>query len=445
MDRKIVILGAGESGAGSAVLAKKQGFEVFVSDMGQIKENYRDILEKNNIRWEQGNHTESIILSADEIIKSPGIPEKAPIIKKIHEKGIPVISEIEFAGRYAEGIKICVTGSNGKTTVTNLISHILKKAGKNVAMTGNVGNSFAMAVAEGPYDYYVIELSSFQLDGMFEFKADIAVLMNITPDHLDRYEYKLQNYIDSKFRVIQNQGNADFLIYWQGDPVIQTELSKRKPGMTLMPFSDERKEGMAAYIENDELIIDYQNKTTIMTIHEFALKGRHNTYNTMAAAIAGKILNIRKEVIRESLADFQGVEHRLEPVITVCGISFINDSKATNVNSTWYAIECMENSIVWIVGGVDKGNDYSELFPVVKKRVKAIVCLGKDNTKIIEAFRDKVETIVEAGSMEEAVRSSYYLAKKGDTVLLSPACASFDLFKNYEDRGRQFKQAVRKL
>jgi len=445
MDRKIVILGAGESGAGSAVLAKKQGFEVFVSDMGQIKENYRDILEKNNIRWEQGNHTESIILSADEIIKSPGIPEKAPIIKKIHEKGIPVISEIEFAGRYAEGIKICVTGSNGKTTVTNLISHILKKAGKNVAMTGNVGNSFAMAVAEGPYDYYVIELSSFQLDGMFEFKADIAVLMNITPDHLDRYEYKLQNYIDSKFRVIQNQGNADFLIYWQGDPVIQTELSKRKPGMTLMPFSDEKKEGMAAYIENDELIIDYQNKTTIMTIHEFALKGRHNTYNTMAAAIAGKILNIRKEVIRESLADFQGVEHRLEPVITVCGISFINDSKATNVNSTWYAIECMENSIVWIVGGVDKGNDYSELFPVVKKRVKAIVCLGKDNTKIIEAFRDKVETIVEAGSMEEAVRSSYYLAKKGDTVLLSPACASFDLFKNYEDRGRQFKQAVRKL
>jgi UDP-N-acetylmuramoylalanine--D-glutamate ligase len=413
--------------------------------MGQIKENYRDILEKNNIRWEQGSHTESIILSADEIIKSPGIPEKAPIIKKIHEKGIPVISEIEFAGRYAEGIKICVTGSNGKTTVTNLISHILKKAGKNVAMTGNVGNSFAMAVAEGPYDYYVIELSSFQLDGMFEFKADIAVLMNITPDHLDRYEYKLQNYIDSKFRVTQNQGKNDFLIYWQGDPVIQTELSKRNPGMTLMPFSDEIKEGMAAYIENDELIIDYQNKTTIMTIHDFALKGRHNTYNTMAAAIAGKILNIRKEVIRESLADFQGVEHRLEPVITVCGISFINDSKATNVNSTWYAIECMENSIVWIVGGVDKGNDYSELFPVVKKRVKAIVCLGKDNTKIIEAFRDKVETIVETGSMEEAVRSSYYLAKKGDTVLLSPACASFDLFKNYEDRGRQFKQAVRNL
>jgi UDP-N-acetylmuramoylalanine--D-glutamate ligase len=445
MKRKIVILGAGESGAGSAVLARKQGFDVFVSDMGQIKDNYREILEKNNIRWEQGSHTESVILSADEIIKSPGIPEKAPIIKKIHEIGIPVISEIEFAGRYATGIKICVTGSNGKTTVTNLISHILKKAGKKVAMTGNVGNSFAMAVAEGSYDYYVIELSSFQLDGMYQFKADIAVLMNITPDHLDRYEYKLQNYVDSKFRVIQNQGKDDFLIYWQGDPIINAELSKRKPGMTLMPFSDEIKEGMAAYIENEELIIDYPNKTKIMTIHEFALKGRHNTYNSMAAAIAGKILNIRKEVIRESLADFQGVEHRLEPVITVCGISFINDSKATNVNSTWYAIECMENSIIWIVGGVDKGNDYSELFPVVMKKVKAIVCLGKDNKKIIEAFKDKVETIVETSSMEEAVRSSYYLAKKGETVLLSPACASFDLFKNYEDRGRQFKQAVRNL
>ena len=445
MKKKIVILGAGESGAGSAVLAQKQGFDVFVSDKGQIKENYRDILEKHSIKWEEGNHNESIILSADEVIKSPGIPENAPIILKIKEKGIPVISEIEFAGRYAKGIKICVTGSNGKTTVTNLIYHILKKAGKNVAMTGNVGNSFAMAVAEGSYDYYVIELSSFQLDGMFEFKADIAVLMNITPDHLDRYDHNLQNYIDSKFRVTQNQKKDDFLIYWDGDPIIRTELSKKQYEMTLLPFSDEIKEGMAAYIENNELIIDYPTKTTIMTIHEFALKGRHNTYNSMAAAIAGKALGIRKEVIRESLADFQGVEHRLEPVITVCGVNFINDSKATNVNSTWYAIECMENNIIWIVGGVDKGNDYSELFPVVKKKVKAIVCLGKDNKKIIEAFKDKVSTIVETTSMEEAVRSSYYLAKKGETVLLSPACASFDLFKNYEDRGRQFKQAVRNL
>jgi len=445
MNKKIVILGAGESGAGSAVLAQKQGFDVFVSDKGQIRENYLDILEKHRIKWEEGNHNESIILSAGEIIKSPGIPENAPIILKIREKGIPVISEIEFAGRYAKGIKICVTGSNGKTTVTNLIYHILKKAGKNVAMTGNVGNSFAMAVAEGSYDYYVIELSSFQLDGMFEFKADIAVLMNITPDHLDRYDHKLQNYIDSKFRITQNQNKDEFLIYWDGDPIIRTELSRKQFGMTLLPFSDETKEGMAAYVENNELIIDYPTKTTIMTIHEFALKGRHNTYNSMAAAIAGKALGIRKEVIRESLADFQGVEHRLEPVITVCGVNFINDSKATNVNSTWYAIECMENNIIWIVGGVDKGNDYSELFPVVKKKVKAIVCLGKDNKKIIEAFKDKISTIVETTSMEEAVRSSYYLAKKGETVLLSPACASFDLFKNYEDRGRQFKQAVRNL
>ncbi|MBK7131467.1 MAG: UDP-N-acetylmuramoyl-L-alanine--D-glutamate ligase [Bacteroidales bacterium] len=443
--KKIVILGAGESGAGSAVLAKKHGFDVFVSDMGEIKEKYKEILRSSNIDWEEGKHSESVILSADEVIKSPGIPDKAPLIVRLHEKGIPVISEIEFAGRYCKGIKICITGSNGKTTVTNLIAHILKKAGKNVAMTGNVGSSFAMAVAEGDYDYYVIELSSFQLDGMYEFKADIAVLMNITPDHLDRYNYKLQNYVDSKFRITQNQKKSDCLIYWEGDPIIRAELEKKHFEMTLLPFSDEVKEGMAAYVENNDIIIDYPNKTNLMTIHELALKGRHNTYNSMAAAIAGKVLNIRKEVIRESLADFQGVEHRLEPVITVCGINFINDSKATNVNSVWYALECMENDIVWIVGGVDKGNDYSELFSVVKKKVKAIVCMGKDNKKIVEAFKDKVATIVETGSMEEAVRSSYYLAKKGDTVLLSPACASFDLFRNYEDRGRQFKQAVRNL
>jgi UDP-N-acetylmuramoylalanine--D-glutamate ligase len=445
MKKKIVILGAGESGAGSAVLAQKNGYDVFVSDKGQIKDNYRKILDDHKIKWEQGNHTETLILSADEVIKSPGIPENAPIIVALREKGIPVISEIEFAGRYAAGIKICITGSNGKTTVTNLIYHILKKAGKNVAMTGNVGSSFAMAVAEGPYDYYVIELSSFQLDGMYEFRADIAVLMNITPDHLDRYGYKLQNYVDSKFRITQNQQKSDFLIYWDGDPIIKSELAKKQYGMTRLPFSDEIKEGMTAYVDENELVIDYPNKTNLMTIHELALKGRHNIYNSMAAAIAGKVLNIRKEVIRESLADFQGVEHRLEPVITICGIDFINDSKATNVNSAWYALECMENKTIWIVGGIDKGNDYSELFTLVKKKVKAIVCLGKDNKKIIEAFKDKVPTIVETSSMEEAVRSSYYLAKKGETVLLSPACASFDLFKNYEDRGRQFKQAVRNL
>jgi UDP-N-acetylmuramoylalanine--D-glutamate ligase len=302
-----------------------------------------------------------------------------------------------------------------------------------------------MAVAEGSYDYYVIELSSFQLDGMYDFRADIAIMMNITPDHLDRYEYKLQNYIDSKFRVTRNQTKSEFFIYWADDPVIKAELAKKEYGATMLPFSDSTNENMAAYVENGELILDYQNKTNLMTIHELALKGHHNTYNSMAAAIAGKVMKIRKETIRESLSDFQGVEHRLEPVIKVCGINFINDSKATNVNSVWYALECVDTDIVWIVGGVDKGNDYSELFQLVKQKVKAVVCLGKDNTKIIKAFKDKVPTVIETASMEEAVRSSYYLAKKGDTVLLSPACASFDLFKNYEDRGRLFKQAVRNL
>jgi len=445
MEKRIVILGAGESGTGSAILALKQGFDVFVSDKGEIKEKYRQELDKHHVLWEQGTHTEEEILDAAEVIKSPGIREDTPLVVRIREKGIPVISEIEFAGRYATGTKICVTGSNGKTTVTNLIWHMLTKAGKNVAMTGNVGNSFAMAVAEGSYDYYVIELSSFQLDGMFDFRAEIAILLNITPDHLDRYGYKFQNYIDSKFRVTRNQTKSDCLIYWADDPVIKAELSKKQYMMTILPFSDTLKENMVAYIDNKELIIDYQNKTKLMTIHELALKGRHNTYNSMAAAIAGKVLNIRKDVIRESLADFQGVEHRLEPVIKVSGINFINDSKATNVNSTWYALECMETDVVWIAGGIDKGNDYSELFQVVKQKVKAVVCLGKDNKKIMESFKDKVPTIVETMSMEEAVRSAYYLAKKGETVLLSPACASFDLFNNYEDRGRQFKAAVRNL
>jgi UDP-N-acetylmuramoylalanine--D-glutamate ligase len=445
MLKKIVILGAGESGAGSAILAKKQGFDVFVSDKGQIKPKYREILEKAEIRFEEADHNENEILTASEVIKSPGIPENAPIVVKVREKGIPVISEIEFAGRYTDSVKICITGSNGKTTTTNLIWHMLNKAGKRVALTGNVGNSFAMAVAEGGFDYYVIELSSFQLDGMFNFKADVAILLNITPDHLDRYGYQLQNYVDSKFRVTRNQTKSDCLIYWADDPIIKSELSKKEFGMKLLPFSSERSENMTAYIENDELVIDYQHKTNLMTIHDLALKGRHNTYNSMAAAIAGKVLEIRKDVIRESLADFQGVEHRLEPVITVCGINFINDSKATNVNSTWYALECMETDIVWIAGGIDKGNDYTELFQLVKKKVKAVVCLGKENKKIIEAFKDKVPTIVETLSMDEAVKTSYYLAKKGETVLLSPACASFDLFNNYEDRGRQFKKAVRNL
>ena len=443
--KKIVILGGGESGTGSAVLARKQGFDTFLSDSGTIKPAYREILEKNNISFEEGKHSEEIIFSADEVIKSPGIPEKNPLIKSLHEKGIPVISEIEFAGRFTDAPKICITGSNGKTTTTTLIWHMLKKAGINAALTGNVGNSFAMAVAEGGYECYVLELSSFQLDGMSEFKAETAILLNITPDHLDRYNYQMQNYVDSKFRIIQNQGSADNFIYWADDPVIMREIEKRNPVSRMLPFSATKTEGMAAWVENDEIFINLNDKTSLMTIYDLALKGRHNTLNSLAASIAGRVMNIRKEVIRESLTDFQGVEHRLEPVITVHGINFINDSKATNVNSTWYALECMQTRVVWIAGGIDKGNDYSELFEVVKKKVRAIVCLGKDNSKIIEAFSDKVPSIVETMSMEEAVRSAYYLASKGDTVLLSPACASFDLFNNYEDRGRRFKQAVRNL
>jgi len=443
--KRIVILGGGESGTGSAVLARKHGFDVFVSDKGRLKTEYRDILKKYNIRFEEGAHSEDIIFTADEVIKSPGIHDDMPLVMELRKKGIPVISEIEFAGRFTDAMKICITGSNGKTTTTTLIWHILKKAGINAALAGNVGNSFAMAVASGGYDCYVIELSSFQLDGMFDFKADIAVLLNITPDHLDRYGHDMSRYVDSKFRIIRNQTENDHLIYWADDPVIIRELEKRQPPVKLLPYSATKSEGMAGYIENDEIIIHLKHKTRLMTIHDLALKGRHNTLNSLAAAIAGKIMNIRKEVIRESLADFQGIEHRLEPVITVCGINFINDSKATNVNSTWYALECMQTRVVWIAGGIDKGNDYSDLFEVVSKKVKAIVCLGKDNRKIIEAFKDKVPTIVETTSMEEAVRSAYYLASKGDTVLLSPACASFDLFENYEDRGRKFKAAVRNL
>ena len=375
--KKIVVLGAGESGTGSALLARKKGFDVFVSDIGQIKEKYKAVLEKNHIRYEEAKHTMDEILSGDEVIKSPGIHDSSSLVVQIREKGIPVISEIEFAGRFAEGIKICVTGSNGKTTVTNLIYHILKKAGKKVAMTGNVGKSFAEAVAEGGYDYYVIELSSFQLDGMYSFRADVAVLMNITPDHLDRYGYDFRNYVESKFRITQNQSKSEYLIYWADDPVIKSALKEKEYPVTRLPFSTTTIPDMSAYLENDEIIIDYQHKTNLMTIHDLALKGRHNVFNSMAAALAGKVLGIRKDIIRESLADFQGVEHRLEPVITVCGINFVNDSKGTNVNSTWYALECMETDVVWIAGGIDKGNDYSELFNVVRKKVKAIVCLGR--------------------------------------------------------------------
>ncbi|MFO7756578.1 MAG: UDP-N-acetylmuramoyl-L-alanine--D-glutamate ligase [Bacteroidales bacterium] len=446
MSKIIAILGAGESGTGTAILAAAKGYEVFVSDNAVIKDRYRQELSAHNIDFEEGTHSLDKLLTAELAVKSPGIPDNKYPVADLLEAGVKVISEIEFAGMYTEARKICITGSNGKTTTAHLIYAILRNAGLKAALAGNVGNSFARQVAEGDYDYYVIELSSFQLDGMYDFRADIAVLMNITPDHLDRYDNDYQKYIDSKFRIINNQTAEDYLVYWAGDPVISKELYDRSPPSRLLPFSSERTEGMAAFIDNDTIILSIDNKTEeIMTIHDLALKGLHNTYNSMAAAVAGKILNIRKETIRESLSDFQGVEHRLETVIEVHGINFINDSKATNVNSSWYALECMAKKVVWIAGGIDKGNDYSELYDLAEQKVKAIVCLGKDNRKIMDAFKGRVPTIIETKSMAEAVKSAYYLASTGDTVLLSPACASFDLFESYEDRGRQFKEAVRNL
>ena len=445
MIKKAVILGGGESGIGAAILAKKQGYEVLVSDSGLLKDKYKDVLINYQIPFEEGKHTEFTVLEADLVIKSPGIPDSAPLIKKLHAKGVPVISEIEFAGRYTKAKTICITGSNGKTTTTMLTYHLLKKAGVNVGLAGNVGDSFARQVAEKEFDYYVIELSSFQLDGMFDFRANVAMLLNITPDHLDRYEYKLQNYVDSKFRIIQNQTKDDFFIYGADDPIIQKELKKRNIKAHRLPFGWAAAPSNGAGIQGEELIINWKQKTFNMSIFDIALQGRHNTYNSMAAGLAGMVLNIRNEKIRESLSDFKGVEHRLERFLKVHGIEFINDSKATNVNSTWYALESLNKPIVWIAGGVDKGNDYSDLTELVRTKVKAIVCLGVDNRKIKEAFIDIVPDIVETQDMQDAVRSAYYLAKDGETVLLSPACASFDLFENYEDRGRQFKMAVRQL
>ena len=443
--KKIVILGAAESGVGSAVLAQKLGMEVFVSDAGKIAEKYKKELVSRDIRFEEGSHTESEILSASEIIKSPGIPDKAPLVKKAKEQGIKIISEIEFAARYTDAKIIAITGTNGKTTTTMLTYHILQKAGMNVGLGGNVGKSFARQVAEENFDHYVLELSSFQLDGCYEFKADIGVLTNITPDHLDRYEYQLQNYVDSKFRILQNQTAADAFIYCADDELTMKEIAKLNPGMQLFPFSIYKKEGMSAWVEDEQLYIQTNNQQLNMSIHDLALQGKHNLYNSMASGIASRILDIRKDVVRESFSDFENIEHRLEFVNTVHGIDFINDSKATNVNSTWYALESIQNPIVWIAGGVDKGNDYDMISELVKSRVKALVCMGVDNKKLIEAFKDVVPVIVEAGSAEEAVQAAYRLGKKGDTVLLSPCCASFDLFENYEDRGRKFKAAVRAL
>jgi UDP-N-acetylmuramoylalanine--D-glutamate ligase len=443
--KRIVIIGAGESGAGAAVLAKQKGFDVFVTDKGAIKQKYKDVLSNHGIKWEEQQHTESLVLNADEVIKSPGIPDKAPLIQLLRKQGTPIVSEIEFAARYTNAKMICITGSNGKTTTTNLMHHILKKAGYKVAMGGNVGKSFALLVAQGSYDYYVLELSSFQLDDMYSFRADIAILLNITPDHLDRYDYKLENYAAAKFRILQNQRTEDAFIYCSDDEVTVSEMKKRTITAKQFPFSIKQEVTEGACLKNNELIININNTQLSMTIEELALQGKHNTYNSMAAGIAARLLDVRKEVIRESFADVQNVEHRMEHVARINHVDFINDSKATNVNSTWYALESVDSPIVWIVGGVDKGNDYAALTELVSTKVKAIICLGKDNEKIVTAFTGKVDTIVEAGSAREAVNLSYRLATKGDTVLLSPACASFDLFENYEDRGQQFKAAVKAL
>jgi UDP-N-acetylmuramoylalanine--D-glutamate ligase len=446
--KKLIILGGGESGTGAAILGKQKGFDVFLSDRGELKEIYRQELEAHGIDFESGSHDESRILEADEVIKSPGIPDSAPLIQQLVARGIPVISEIEFAGRYTQAKKICITGSNGKTTTTLLTYHILKNAGLHVGLGGNVGKSFARQVAENDFEYYVLEISSFQLDNMYSFKADIAVLTNITPDHLDRYNYDFQQYVSAKFRIIQNQTELDAFIYSADDPVIAEELKKHRIAATTYPFTttEHHVHDIGAWVEGDEFKV--ATKTTpifSMKMTELALQGKHNLANSMAASVAARILDLRKEIVRESLEHFENVEHRLEFVSKVNGVTFINDSKATNVNSTWYALESMKTPTIWIAGGQDKGNDYQELMPLVEGKVKAIVCLTKDSSKIKKAFGKVVSNIIEVSTAEHAVRVSYDLAREGDTVLLSPACASFDLFENYEDRGRQFKAAVRKL
>ena len=445
MKEQAVILGAGESGVGAAVLAQKQGYAVFVSDNATIKEKYKAELNNHDIEWEESGHSPEKILQANLVIKSPGIPEKAPVIQTIRKKGVPIISEIEFAGRFTKAKKICITGSNGKTTTTLLTYEILRRSGLNVGLAGNVGNSLARQVAENDADFYVIELSSFQLDDMFEFKADISVLLNITPDHLDRYNYDMQKYVNAKFRILQNQDERDYFIYCADDPAVCEELKNREIVPAMLPFSLYPMEGNGAQVIDNTINILINEKQFSMSILDLALQGKHNTYNSMAAAVSSMVLEIRNDRIREVLSDFQGVEHRLERFLKVHGIEFINDSKATNVNSTWYALESMTRPVIWIAGGVDKGNDYSMLFELVRHKVKAIVCLGTDNTKLHHVFDGMATNIVDAHSMAEAVKSAYYLARNGDVVLLSPACASFDLFENYEDRGLQFKQEVRNL
>jgi len=438
-------LGAGESGVGAAILAFKEGWNVFVSDFGEIQKSFKKTLDEMNIDWEENKHSMDRILQANLVVKSPGISDNAKNILSIKEKGIKVISEIEFAGYYNTAKTICITGSNGKTTTSLLTYHILKKAGLNVGLAGNIGDSFAKQVANKKFDWYVLELSSFQLDGMVDFKADIAMLLNITPDHLDRYDDKMENYIESKFRVLQNLTDNDWAIYNYDDPIIREKIKSYALKSKQVPFSLTEKMPQGGYINSKQQLIININEKLTMSIHELALKGKHNAQNSLAAGIASRILEIRKESVRESLTDFVNVEHRLEFVAKVHGIEFINDSKATNINSTWFALESMDKPCIWIVGGVDKGNDYSELSALVTDKVKAIICLGKNNKKIIDAFSNKVETIVEASTALEAVAYGYRLAKKDETVLLSPACASFDLFENYEERGNEFKKAVRSL
>ena len=443
-NKNIVILGAGESGVGAAFLAKQKGWNVFVSDFSIIKPEFKKELTELNVEWEEEKHDFDKILNANLIVKSPGISNKIDIVKKALNKGIKIISEIEFAGYYNNAKTICITGSNGKTTTTMLTHHVLKKAGINVGLAGNIGKSFAKQVATENFDWYVLELSSFQLDDMYDFKADISILTNITPDHLDRYDYNMQNYINSKFRIIQNQTSLDWFIYNDDDELIKNELKKRKMEVQKLPFSIKHPLKVGGYLDNEQIIINIKDQFS-MSIHDLALKGKHNTQNTLASGLAARILDIRNESVRDRFCDFVNVEHRLEFVAKINGVEFINDSKATNVNSTWFALESMEKPTVWIVGGVDKGNDYSELMSLVKDKVKAIICLGVENQKIIDTFSETVETIVEANSALEAVAFAYRLAKKDETVLLSPACASFDLFINYEDRGNQFKNAVRSL
>lgn len=444
MAKRIVVLGAGESGVGAAILAQKKGFEVFVSDMSMIKDKYKNMLVERGIEWEEGQHTESLILNADEAIKSPGIPNNAPMIVKLKDLGVPVISEIEFAGRYTNAQMICITGSNGKTTTTSLIYHIFKKAGLNVGLAGNIGRSLALQVAECNYDYYVIELSSFQLDNMYQFHANIAVLMNITPDHLDRYDYKMQNYVDAKFRIIQNQTDDDAFVFWDDDPVIQKELHKYGIHGQYYPFAENKENGLAAYTEKSKIYftrpVDFN-----MEQEDLALTGTHNLFNSMAAGISANIAGIKKECIREALSDFKGVEHRLEKAGVVNEVNYINDSKATNVNSCWYALKSMKTKTILILGGKDKGNDYNEIADPVKEKCSGLVYLGLHNEKLHDFFDKFGLPVADVQSMKDAVAAATKMAKPGETVLLSPCCASFDLFKSYEDRGDQFKECVKNL